>query len=384
MLTFSIAANTLVQGTYSSQVAISFQNSSIPAVTIFVSLTVGPPSSAIVATPAALTFSYVVGGTLPAAQSIAISNPASGSLPYTVSAVNESWISVSPTSGSTPGSISVTVDPRSLTPGSYTGTFTLTATGVASITINVSVFVSASTTPQPFIIANAASGLGSQLAPGEIISIKGSGLGPGTPVSFTLNSLTNPTLAGVQVTFNGFSGTLLYVSSTQINVTVPYEVAGLATTTIIVTYQGIPSAGIVQPVGLASLGLFTNNATGTGQASVLNQNYSYNTPASPASQGSYIAVFATGGGQTNPASTDGQVTPLAAVPLVLASSITATIGGKPATVVYAGAAPGLVTGVVQFNIQVPTGVSGSALPIVVTINGIAAGQSQANATVAVQ
>jgi len=167
-------------------------------------------------------------------------------------------------------------------------------------------------------------------------------------------------------------------------VTVPYEVAGLATTTIVVTYQNIPSAGIVQPVGVASLGLFTNNATGTGQASVLNQNYSYNTPASPASQGSYISVYATGGGQTVPASTDGQVTPLAAVPLVLASSITATVGGKPATVVYAGAAPGLVTGVVQFNIQVPTGVSGSALPVVVTINGISAGQSQANATVAVQ
>jgi uncharacterized protein (TIGR03437 family) len=383
-LTFSLLPNALTQGTYSSQVAISFQSSSIPAVTIFVSLTVGPPSSAIVATPSALTFSYVTGAALPAPQSVAISNPASGSLSYNISAISDSWITVTPSNGSTPGSVSVAIDPRSLSPGSYTGSFTLTASGVSSITVNVSVFVSANTKPQPFIISNAASGVGSQLAPGEIISIKGSGLGPGTPVSFTLNSLTNPMLAGVQVTFNGFSGTLLYVSSTQINVIVPYEVAGLGTTNIVVMYQGASSAAIVQPVGIASLGLFTNNATGSGQASVLNQNYSYNTPSTPAAQGSYIAVYATGGGQTNPASTDGEVSPQAVLPLALASSVTATIGGKPATIFYAGAAPGLVTGVVQFNIQVPTGVTGSAVPIVVTINGIAGGQSQANATVAVQ
>jgi uncharacterized protein (TIGR03437 family) len=43
-----------------------------------------------------------------------------------------------------------------------------------------------------------------------------------------------------------------------------------------------------------------------------------------------------------------------------------------------------VTGVVQLNIQVPTGVSGSALPIVVTINGPAGVSSQSTATVAVQ
>jgi uncharacterized protein (TIGR03437 family) len=64
--------------------------------------------------------------------------------------------------------------------------------------------------------------------------------------------------------------------------------------------------------------------------------------------------------------------------------VTATIGGKAATVLFAGAAPGFVTGLVQLNIQVPTGVTGSALPIVVTINGPISTQSQATATVAVQ
>lgn len=382
-LTLSIAANTLPQGVYSSQIAISFSNSSIPAITIFVSLTVAPPAPALISTPASLSFNFQSGSTQPPpAQSITVTNPAAGSLLFAVGSISDSWLNVSPLSGNTPGTLSVSVSPQNLQPGSYSGNFTLVATGVATLTVNVSVFVSASTTPQPFIISNAASGVGSQLSPGEIISIKGSGLGPGTPVSFSVNTLTSPTLAGVQVTFSGYSGTLLYVSSTQINVTVPYEIAGRSTTNIIVTYQGIPSAPISQPVGPASLGLFTNNATGSGQAAILNQNYTYNTSAAPAAQGSYISVYATGGGQTNPASSDGEVSPTTSLlPLVAQPFVTATIGGKTAPVLFAGAAPGYVTGVVQLNIQVPTGITAGALPIVVSINGV---PSQTTATVAVQ
>jgi trimeric autotransporter adhesin len=281
------------------------------------------------------------------------------------------------------------VSPQSLQPGSYSGSFTLTAPNVATTTISVALFISASTTPQPFIISNSASGVGSSLSPGEIITIKGSGLGPGTPVSFTVSSLTNPILAGVQVTFNGFSGTLLYVSSTQINVTVPYEIAGSSTASIIVSYQSVPSSPITQPVAAASLGLFTDNATGSGQAAALNPNSScaqppcYNTAATPVIEGSYVSIYGTGGGQTSPASTDGEVTP-GLSNLVFAQYVSATIGGKAAPILFAGAAPGSVTGLVQFNIQVPTGVSGSALPVVVSITGPVTTQSQANATIAVQ
>lgn len=387
-LTLSVAPNTLTQGTYSSQVTISFQNSSIPSIVVFVSLTVAPPASALVATPPGLTFSYQSGAAAPGAQTVTITNAAVGSVPYTVEAVSDNWISsVTPSSGSTPGNISVSVSPQNLQTGAYNGSFTLTSPGLPSLTVSVALFVSASTTPQPFIIGNAASGVGGQLAPGEIISIKGSGLGPGTPVSFTVNGQggVGSSLAGVQVTFNGVAGTLLYVSSTQINVIVPYEIAGQGSTTIVVSNQGVLSTGIVQPVGIASLGLFTDNATGSGQAAAVNSNYAYNTPATPALQGSYISVYATGGGQTNPLSFDGEVSPTASLlPLALQSSVTATIGGRAAAVLFAGAAPGYVAGVVQFNIQVPIGVNGPALPIVVTISGSTVVQSQPGATVAVQ
>ncbi|HVO96770.1 MAG TPA: BACON domain-containing carbohydrate-binding protein [Bryobacteraceae bacterium] len=383
-VTLTVLPNTLGQGTYSSLVTISFQSSGISPITIPVSLSVGPPVSTLVPSPSSLTFTYLTSGSAPAAQNVSITNLAGSAIAYTVGSISQSWLSVTPSSGTTPGSISVSVTPQSLAPGSYTGSFTLSSPSAPSVVFNVTLNVTQSAVPQVFIIGNAASGVGGQLAPGEIITIKGSQLGPATPQSFTLDSLKQPTLGGVGVTFSGIPGTLLYVSSSQINVTVPYEVAGTASTNIVVTYNGVSSAVFTQQVASAALGLFTNNSTGTGQASILNQNYTYNTATTPAAQGSYISLYATGGGQTIPASTTGEVSPNSLLPLVLSPYVTATIGGKNAPVVFSGAAPGYVTGVVQFNIQVPTGVSGTALPIIVTINGANAVQSQSGATVSVQ
>ena len=60
--------------------------------------------------------------------------------------------------------------------------------------------------------------------------------------------------------------------------------------------------------------------------------------------------------------------------------MTATIGGQPAQVQYAGHAPDEVAGVMQVNLQVPTGVTGDQ-PVVITIGGVA---TQNNATVSIQ
>jgi uncharacterized protein (TIGR03437 family) len=62
-------------------------------------------------------------------------------------------------------------------------------------------------------------------------------------------------------------------------------------------------------------------------------------------------------------------------------TVTATIGGVPANVTFAGAAPGEVTGVIQVNIQVPSGVSGNALALIISIDGTSTGGGP---TVAVQ
>jgi uncharacterized protein (TIGR03437 family) len=99
----------------------------------------------------------------------------------------------------------------------------------------------------------------------------------------------------------------------------------------------------------------------------------------PAAPGSDIIVYITGAGVTSPAGTTGTVTPSS--PLQYVPNATATINGVNAVVAFAGAAPGEVTGVVQLNITVPANVSGNALPLMITINGVT---TPAGATVAVQ
>ncbi len=78
--------------------------------------------------------------------------------------------------------------------------------------------------------------------------------------------------------------------------------------------------------------------------------------SSPAAKGSVVQVLMTGGGQTTPAGVDGQITSISATPPITSApqlGVTATVGGQPATVVFAGEAPGLVAGVLQVNVQIP-------------------------------
>jgi uncharacterized protein (TIGR03437 family) len=67
---------------------------------------------------------------------------------------------------------------------------------------------------------------------------------------------------------------------------------------------------------------------------------------------------------------------------------TATIGNLPALVQYYGSAPGLVSGVMQVNVQIPANApSGPTVPIVITLTDQATGLSystQSQVTVSVQ
>jgi hypothetical protein len=74
----------------------------------------------------------------------------------------------------------------------------------------------------------------------------------------------------------------------------------------------------------------------------------------------------TGEGETNPAGIDGRPAldsfPKPKLP------VSVKIGGLNAQVSYAGAAPGLVAGVMQVNVKVPDGIeAGPAVPVTVTV-----------------
>jgi trimeric autotransporter adhesin len=150
-----------------------------------------------------------------------------------------------------------------------------------------------------------------------------------------------------------------------------------------VQYAGLSSAPVSVAVQATTPGLFSRDASGSGPGAILNQDYSYNEKARPAAVGSDVKLYCTGTGTTNPASVDGalaRTTP--PFPTIVAQPVSVKVGGIDATILYAGPAPGLIAGLTQIDILIPSGVpTASAVPVVVTIGGVS---SQANLTLAVQ
>jgi uncharacterized protein (TIGR03437 family) len=96
----------------------------------------------VTALPVALTFAYQPGNTLPAAQTVKISG---GTPAFTtaITGLNTLWLTATSPASKLPASLSVRVNPTSLSVGQYTATIVITVSGVASpvnipVTLNVS------------------------------------------------------------------------------------------------------------------------------------------------------------------------------------------------------------------------------------------------------
>jgi len=223
-------------------------------------------------------------------------------------------------------------------------------------------------------VANAASYAPGPVAPGEIVALFGTAIGPPTPASLTL---TNPVLVanalqGVHVLFDGVPAPVLFASAGQVNVVVPYAVAGQSSTLVQLEYLGALSPPISLPVAAAALGIFTLDSSGSGPGAILNAaDDTVNSAANPVAPGDWVSIFATGAGATTPPGVDGL---LPTGPSYTANAaVTVTIGGINCPLNYKGAAPGLVSGVLQINAQVPAGVTpGPSVPMSVSIGGISA------------
>lgn len=229
-------------------------------------------------------------------------------------------------------------------------------------------------------VTGAASNALGAIAPGEILVLYGSGMGPAKTVSNTFNSagVISTSLAGTTVLVNGTPAPILYTGSTQVAAIVPFSITG-KTAQVYVIYQGQVSTAASAALASAAPGIFTLDFSGKGQAAAINQDNSVNGPAHPANSGTVVALYLTGGGQTNPGGADGAQTSATAPPQPTLP-VTVTIGGKTATVTYAGAAPSSVAGVWQVNARVPSGLAAGAVPVLVTVGGA---QSQAGVTITV-
>ena len=230
-------------------------------------------------------------------------------------------------------------------------------------------------------VSNAASYVGGSIAPGEAILIAGSGIGPASiaGAALTANGNLSTQISGTQFLFNGVPAPIVYVSAQYSSVIVPYEVATASTAQIVAMVNGAASPPFTVPVAASLPGVFSANASGSGQAAVLNQDLSHNSAQNPAVRGSFVVVYVTGEGQTVPPGVTGSVTASKITPVL---PVTVNFGNVPATSYpFVGETPGVVAGVMQINVTVPQNAPTGVVPITVMVGSVV---SQSGLTVAIQ
>src|SRR5262249_37290589 len=149
------------------------------------------------------------GGDNPPNQSVNVSI-SGAALTFTTKALTESgnWLAVSPASGTTPGNLSVSVNPSGLAAGTYRGAITITPSGATASLQSIAVTLTVSAAGVPIFSSNGlvnASGRQTKLAPGALFAITGSSVGPDVPVTATAPDY--PTvLGGTSITFTPADG----------------------------------------------------------------------------------------------------------------------------------------------------------------------------------
>ncbi len=234
-----------------------------------------------------------------------------------------------------------------------------------------------------------------RVAPGELIAIFGSNLASGIAYADSIPISTS--LGDVQsVTFNGTPAPILFVSSGQINVQLPWELSapssGTSNVTLVVTRKSNGASTPVQtPIGQFSPGIFTAPANGAGQAlALIYPDNAIAAPAGsisgrltrPAKPGDILQIYCTGLGPVmEPGS--GSNPPDGSPPQGTTNTVatpTVTIGGITAPLQFSGLAPGFV-GLYQINVQVPANApTGNAVALQIQLGGLT---STAQATIAV-
>ncbi len=206
-------------------------------------------------------------------------------------------------------------------------------------------------------VLNGASLRAGPVAPGEIVTLMGPGIGSGdTPA------------AGLRVLFNDAPAPVLLAIPNQVNTVVPPGLAAPGDAILRVECGGTTRAEIHVEVTPFAPGVFTANASGTGQAAAWNDDGTLNSEALPAHRGSTVSLFATGVG------------PLTEGPGIdPALALSAQVGGLDAVIVEAVAG---VAGLLQVKCRIPESApTGGSVPVVLRVADI---PSQPGVSIAVQ
>jgi uncharacterized protein (TIGR03437 family) len=336
--------------------------------------------------PQALTFNYSVGGSVPSAQTISITNTGAGTLSWTASSVDY-WLGVSPSSGSGAGTLSVSINPANLAAGTYTTTLQIAAAGATGSPASIALtLVVQGTQPAPAITAvTNAESYQPGVASATWLSIFGSNLSSSTYIwqaSDIVNGMLPTSLEGVSVTIDGMPAFVEYISPTQIDLLAPDDATTGPVQVQVTTAQQTSNSLTVQKTPFSPAFFTFDNGV---YVDALHADYSLVASAGllpgvttrPAQPGETILLYGTGFGPANPPVPTAQVV---ATPEQLANSVQVTIGGVTAPVAFAGL---VGSGTYQFNVTVPSLPNGDAA-VVATIGGVstqAGGQTGVSVTV---
>ena len=190
------------------------------------------------------------------------------------------------------------------------------------------------------------------IAPGQLMTISGTGLGPAQAVQAQIADGRLPTtLAGTTVTFDSVPAPLISVQANQIECLVPFEVGLNA---IFVTSMQVSSG-----VSVSNSIKLPVQTTEVEILAVINQDGKANSASHPAAPGSIVTVYASGFGWTDPPGIDGQINGTAPATPDGGPFLAQFPSGSNAKILYAGPAPGQVAGIFQVNFVVPAGNSGA-------------------------
>ncbi|MCA2964562.1 MAG: hypothetical protein INH40_11695 [Acidobacteriaceae bacterium] len=210
-------------------------------------------------------------------------------------------------------------------------------------------------------IVNGASFAAGPVAPGALVSLFGANFAPGLTQASTVPLPSQ--LAGVRVTAAGRPWPLVFVPPNQINVQVPYNAPPGPLAVTVSTAAG-DSTATVQIVPAAP-GIFLRDGR---RAIAQNQDFRLNDPAAPAPRRSILTVYLTGQGPLDGPLDAGDPAPTTSLLRALAPPA-ATIGGRPANVLFLGLTPGFV-GLAQANLEIPAdSPAGAAVELTLSLNG---------------
>jgi len=218
------------------------------------------------------------------------------------------------------------------------------------------------------------------IAPGQMLSLFGAGIGPPENVGTRVSAGRIATeLSGIRILFAGLPAPLLFAGPNQINVIAPFEIAKLDVVLIEVERNGAIISSITAPVVNAMPRLFTTTGTGTGLVAALNENGTQVTIQNSARRGAVVVLYGTGGGLENGNPLTGELARDAS--RTVRQAVSVTIDGRNAEVLFSGAAPGY-SGLMQINVRVPLlAARGNAIPVEVKIGN---SPSQPQVTLAIQ